>query len=374
MLPNGYYNEVELSKTIENELNNTNIKIYDHLKKDFIYPDKTKYSLNQNDFAHPVFKNMYNPSNREFSISAYQKNNRTRYKSFYNFINPYLFIETSNCVIQNNERIYFEVNEIYDTKLSEFASKHFNREITTRILPTYTYSLRLISPLPDNFVNDDMKYNKIYETLDNLLEQIKMNPYEMKNSFTNLNTKLKNIGIALINKYNNSNILQTDGTILEKKGIPCLLNKFELCLCITNIHFTMESYKFGRVCKILDKTSNQQGNFNVTFQMSGDTSQSFPFYIGDIIYSLESKQFYCVVPNEWGIYMDVPEIAQIHNSLPTNDIIRGGYINYLCLLYKYTNNLYLFQVINDFNLHKYNQFKKKKKRSSMENLVYSRRV
>ena len=116
----------------------------------------------------------------------------------------------------------------------------------------------------------------------------------------------------------------------------------------------------ARVCKIDNATSNQQGNFNITFQMSGDTSQSFPFYIGDIIYSLESKQFFCVVPNEWGMYMDVPEIAAIHNSLPTNDIIRAGYINYLCLLYQYTNKLYLFQLMNDFNLHQYNQINKYK--------------
>lgn len=361
ILPNGYYNEVELSKAIQNELNNIDIKIYDHIKKDFIYPDVNKYSLNITDYSQPVFKNTYNPSNREFTISAFKKTNRKKYKAYFNSINPYLFIQSSCCAIQNNEKIFFDVNEIYDTKLTDFTLKYFNKEMTTRILPTYTYALRLISPIPDDFLNDDNNNPKIYETLDNLLDQIKMNPFEINNSFPNLNTKLKNIGIALINKYNNSNILQTDGTILEKKGVSCLLNKFELCLCITNIHFSMETYKFGRVCKIHNKTSNQQGNFNVTFQMSGDTSQSFPFYIGDIIYSLESKQFFCVVPNEWGMYMDVPQIALIHNSLPTNDIIRGGYINYLCILYQYTYKVYLFQLINDFNLHQYNQINKYKK-------------
>ena len=359
MLPNGLYNESDLSQTIENQLNTTKLKIYDHVKKNFVFLDHNKTSLNLTDFSEPVFKNVYNPSTREFSISAYKKNNRTIYNAFYNTINPYLFIVVNNSIIQNNERIYFNAGEVFDTKLSGFP-KYFNKEITTRILPTYTYSLRLISPISDDFLNNDTNKEKIYETLDNLLEQIKINPFEIKTSFTNLNTNLKNIGIALINKYNNSNILQSDGTIIEKKGVPCLLNKYELCLCITNIHFSMESYKFGRVCTIYDKTSNKRGNFDVTFQMSGDTSQSFPFYIGDIIYSLESKQFFCIVPNEWGMYMDIPEIARIHNSLPTNDIIRGGYINYISFLYENTNGarLDLFQMINEFNLHKYNQFKK----------------
>jgi len=357
MLPNGLYNESELSQTIENQLNTTKLKIYDHVKKDFVLADYNKTSLNLTEFSQPVFKNVYNPSTREFSISAYKQNNRTKYNAFYNRINPYLFIVANNSIIQNNERIYFNVGEVFDTKLSDFP-KYFNKEITTRILPTYTYALRLISPISDNFLNNDTTKEKIYETLDNLLEQIKINPFDLKTSFPNLNTNLKNIGIALINKYNNGNILQSDGTVIEKKGVSCLLNKYELCLCITNIHFNMESYKFGRVCKIYDKTSNNQGNFNVSFQMSGDTSQSFPFYIGDIIYSLESKQFYCIVPNEWGMYMDIPQIAELHNSLPTNDIIRAGYINYLSLLYSYTSRLDLFQMINEFNLHKYNQFSK----------------
>jgi hypothetical protein len=357
-LPNGYYNESELSKQIETELNNTDIKIFDYQKKDFINPDKNKNSLNINDFTHPIFKNTYNAANREFSISAYQKNNRTKYNAFFNSINPYLFLQFSNCIVQNNERLYFEVGDIYDSKLSGFASKYFNKEITTRILPTYKYALRLISPIPDNYIEKDVKSKQIYETLDKLLEQIKINPYEINTSFPNLNTKLKNIGTALINKYNNNFTLNQDGTINENKGVPCLLNRFELCICITNIHYSMESYKLGRVCKIDDNTSNKQGNFNVRFQMSGDNSHSFPFYIGDIIYSLDTKQFFCIVPNEWGMFMEYPQIAKIHNTLPSNDIIRSGYINYLSILYKYTQKIYLFQLINDYNLHKFNQFRK----------------
>lgn len=350
-LTNGYYNDLELTDLIEDKFNSINIKKYDHIKKDFVVNDKNKNILNEPNYNESIFKKKYNSSTREFSISAYQKNNILKYRAFYNIINPYLFIQSNNC-IQNNERIFIEVNDIIDKDLIEITNKYFNDEITARILPTYTYSLRLISPVPNT---SELKYNKIYENIDNLLNQINLNAYQYVTSFPNLNTKLKNIGIALINNYNNSYVLNSEGEILEKKGIACLLNDFELCICITNINTNMESYKLGRVVKISDKTSNSQGNFKVRFQMTGNTSQSFPFYIGDIIYSIESKQIFCIVPNEWGTYMDNEEIRKIHNSLPSKDIIRNGYINYLKYLYLNSGDFYLLDNINDFNLNKYNQ-------------------
>mgnify|MGYP000144296401 CR=1 FL=1 len=67
------------------------------------------------------------------------------------------------------------------------------------------------------------------------------------------------------------------------------------------------------------------------------------------------KQIFCIVPNEWGTYMDNEEIRKIHNSLPSKDIIRNGYINYLKYLYLNSGDFYLLDNINDFNLNKYNQ-------------------
>jgi hypothetical protein len=365
-LNNGNYNETTLLAEMENKLNTIQYKEYNYFKKEFIETNLAKNILNNPDYTLPVFKTNYNPTNREFTLSRYNKTNRNRYTAYYNRLNPFIFFNQHNTIIQNNERVFFDVVKINNTAYSEIANNAFRKEVTTRVMPTYTYSLRLMSPVAET----ENKYKQITNSIDALLEEIKLTPFEVKNRLINLTTKLNKMGEALINIYNNSYSFDTTtGTIKNNNGFPNPLDKFELCICINNIYFTHESYKIGRVCKIFDQTANEQGNFRVRFQMTGETEQSFPFTMGDILYSLDSRCYFCVVPNEWGMYMEYPEIARIHNTLPTRDIIRSGYLNYITLLASITGKLFLSEIISQYNLSSVSQYQNQNVNNTLSNQI-----
>jgi hypothetical protein len=361
-LNSGSYNDDTFDQNIYSKMNSNKLKEYNYFNKDFIDSGQNK-TINDPNYFYPRFVTFFNKTTKQYDITYYKEYSYQKYSAYYNKINKYVYFKVLGNKFQNNQRVYLEKKSINNANY-QILDIILNLEYTIRILPTYTYSMRLISP-SDN-ANYNTSINNIKSTLEELLDNIKTNPYEYTKDLSNLNTRINTYMMPLINENKNSYVFKDGKYVLdENKEIP--LNDSELVICVSNIGFSNDSYKLGRAVKFIDKTPNDYGNYKVKFQMTGETNTCFPFTIGDILYGIDSKSLFCIVPNEWGWLLDTDinpnetwkyNVQILHTRLPTPDIIKLGYINYISLLNTLTEYRFNFlkNSINDFNLQTSNQF------------------
>ncbi len=352
-LENGIYTNLSFVAAIENKLNNVAFMEFNYLKKTLETINLNKKRLNDPNYEQPRFKVIYNETTKNININSYGQKNVQNYKMLYDPINPYLFFKINNNKFENNTVIYIEViKDFSQNNLTSNIIPKFNTEYTTRILPVFEYQVRIISPVQDlQYVktvheNDRIIPNNIYD----ILSQISISPFLFRTNFPEKHDKMKYVGQSLKNIFGNNNSYVGSGKIAFNSGVPCSFITDELVMVINNLYYNYEDYKIGRIVKILDETSNAKGNYGIRIQMSGNTNVSHPFYIGDIIYGVSSRVIACVVPFEWGSLTEYPDLAQLHSGLPTEDIIRYGYKNYLKLLYNASKRQYLLDYINNYSM------------------------
>jgi len=352
-IENGDYNNITLVNKIESELNKTNYLQFDYLKKTLDINDTNIKKINEPNYEEPRFKVLFNETTKKIQINSYKILNRLKYKAQYNPINPYIYFKIGNAKIENNKRIFIEVlRDAANNNITNELTKQLNKEFTTRILPIFEYEIRIISPVPDlQYINNiDEKNRIIPNSIIDILREISINPFQFRSSYPGLNDKMRFVGQSLKNIFNNSNSYTGNGNIAFNAGVPCAFNEDELVIVINNIYYNYEVYKIGRIVQIMDTTSNYKGNHQIRIQLSGETEVSQPIFIGDILYGITSQTIGCVVPYEWGILSEYPELAQLHAGLPTEDIIRLGYKNYLKLLYNVSHRDYLLEYIHKYSL------------------------
>jgi len=374
-LSNGYYTDEEFINEIETKLNQTKYVNYDYYQKILKTGDLSNIQINNPNYQKYRFKVLYKKTTKENEIKSYKVINTVVYSAIYNPITPFIFFIVEGATIDNNNRIYIEVlRDVSNNSLTNEVVKMLNREFTARVLPIYKYQVRIISPVLNlQDINNISNKNRILpNNISNILDQIKMSPFNFRSLYPNLNDKMKYVGQSLINMYNNSNSYTGNGNIRNNFGIPCNFVEHELVIVIDNIYFNYESYKIGRITKIVDSTSNDKGNYGIYIQICGQTEVSHPIYIGDIIYALTSDTIGCIVPYEWGSLNEFPEINELHNNLPSEDIIRLGYKNYIKYLYKFSKKKYLLEYIQDYSLQSfihYNPFYQNNNNSNLYNIL-----
>jgi hypothetical protein len=352
-LDSGNYNNITFVNKLEESLNNINYVKFNYLKKTLESRDFTNTKINHPNYQQPRFKVLYNDTTKNIEIKSYKILNNLFYKAYYNPISPYIYFVIKNTSIENNKRIYIEVlRDAANNNITNEVVKKLNIELTTRILPIFEYEVRMISPVPDlqyistvSCENIDIPNNII-----DILRQISLNPFHFRTNYTSFSEKMKYVGQSLKNLYNNSYSYTGGGTIKNNTGVPCNFIENELVIVINNLYYNYETYKIGRIINIKDKTSNNKGNYKLNIQLCGETAVSQPIYIGDIIYGIDSETIACIVPYEWGSLTEFTDIARLHSRLPTEDIIRLGYKNYLKLLYKYSNRQYILDYIQNYSL------------------------
>jgi len=358
-LSNGNYTNETLISQIETQLNNNVYANYDYYQKVLKVGDINNMQINNPNFEIYRFKVLFDNTTKKNEIKSYKVLNNIEFTAIYNPITPFIFFIIKSANIINNKRLYIEVlRDVANNSISNEIAKRLNKEFTTRILPIFKYEIRIINPVIDlqNMNNISNKDRIIPENITNILDQIKLSPFNFRANYPGLNEKMRYIGQTLINMYNNSNTYVGNGNISNNVGIPCNFQENELVLVIDNIYFNYESYKIGRIIKIDDKTSNYKGNYSIRIQLCGETEVSQPIYIGDVIYGFRSDTIGCIVPYEWGTLNEYPEINELHNSLPTEDIIKLGYKNYLKYLYKFSKKEYLLNFINEYSLEAFNHY------------------
>jgi hypothetical protein len=352
-LENGDYDNITLVTKIETQLNKTSYLQFDYLKKTLDINDNNIKKINEPNYEEPRFKVIFNETTKKIEINSYKILNRLTYKAQYNAINPFIYFKIGNAKIEHNKRIFIEVlRDAANSNITNEITKLLNKEFTTRILPIFEYEIRIISPVPDlQYIdNVDEKERIIPNSIIDILRQISINPFQFRSSYPGLTEKMRFVGQTLKNIFSNSNSYTGNGNIAFNAGIPCAFKEDELVIVINNIYYNYEVYKIGRIVKIVDTTSNYKGNYQIMIQLSGETEVSQPIFIGDILYGLTSQTIGCVVPYEWGILTEYPELAQLHAGLPTEDIIRLGYKNYLKLLYNASHREYLLDYIHKYSL------------------------
>lgn len=348
-IDNGYYDDIEFINILEKKLNNIDFQKFNYFKKQLEVVDITNELINNPDYMKTEFKIFLDSNTKKLDIKCFKKKYYQNYNIIYdnNSINPYLYININNSIIQNNQKLFIKLNKILNENIVPVKFKELiANELTVRILPTYQYNIRIMYPM--NIDKTNLQYEPFINDIEALLRKTNLNPNSFRKDYPNLRGNSNYSGVSLLNRYSNSN--QTIGIINN-------IDLYESCIVINNIYYQYESYKIGRVTRIIDKYSNKNGNYTIDISMSGDTKISHPFFIGDIVYFFNSKTIAMIVPYEWGMFMEYPEINKIHNQLPTYDIIRLGYKNYLKLLYQYTNKQYLLDMINTFNLQSYHFYK-----------------
>ena len=348
-IDNGYYSDIEFINILEKKLNNIDYQKFNYFKKQLEIVDITNELINNPDYMKTEFKIFFDSNTKKLDIKCFKKKYYQNYKLIYdnNSINPYLYININNSIIQNNQKLFIKINKILNENIvPEKVKNLFGNELTVRILPTYQYNIRIM--YPNNIDKTNLQYEPFINDIEALLRKTSLNPNSFRKDYPNLRGNSKYSGISLLNKYSNSN--QTTGVINN-------IELYESCIVINNIYYQYETYKIGRITRIIDKYLNKNGNYTIDISMSGETKISHPFFVGDIVYFFNSKIIAMIVPYEWGMFMEYPEINKIHNQLPTYDIIRLGYKNYLKLLYQYTNKQYLLDMINTFNLQSYHFYK-----------------
>lgn len=347
-LQEGLYDNLSFVKEIETKLNQTQYQKYNYFKKEFEKRDINKEKIDNPNLTEPVFKVKYSDIVKNININCYKKIIQKHYTLAHEPINSYIYIKLANSPIQNNQRVYIDVIEnISGTHDANHVAEKLNREFTARILPVYSYQLRVIYPVyPKNSFPGKSKLEEMLLDISKFYNDYNKNKFE----------SFKYSGQALINEFNNAyQYNEKDEKINFRPGVNCPFIDDELVVVINSIHFQHNSYKLGRLVTIIDKTANSQGNFNLHIQLTGMTNVSLPFYIGDIIYGFKSKTIAMVVPNEWGMFMEYPEVTHLHNMLPTNDLIRLGYKNYIKFLYKHTKKRTLLETLNSYNLQSFNE-------------------
>jgi len=358
-LSNGNYTNETLISQIETQLNNNIYANYDYYQKVLKAGDINNLQINNPNFETYRFKVLYDSTTKKNEIKSYKVLNNIEFTAIYNPITPFIFFIIKSANVINNNRLYIEVlRDVANNSITNEVAKRLNKEFTTRILPIFKYEIRIINPVIDlqNINNISNKNRIIPENITNILDQIKLSPFNFRANYPGLNEKMRYIGQTLINMYNNNNTYVGNGNISNNAGIPCNFIENELVIVIDNIYFNYESYKIGRIIRIDDKTSNYKGNYSINIQLCGETEVSQPIFIGDVIYGFRSDTIGCVVPYEWGTLNEYPEIKELHNCLPTEDIIKLGYKNYLKYLYKYSNKEYLLNYINEYSLEAFNHY------------------
>jgi hypothetical protein len=352
-LDSGSYNNFTFVNKLEERLNNINYQNFNYLKKTLETRDFTNTKINHPNYQQPRFKVLYNDTTKNIEIKSYKIVNSLFYKAYYNPISPYLYFVIKNTSIENNKRIYIEVlRDVANNNITNEVVKRLNIELTTRILSIFEYEVRIISPVPDlQYINtvSGENINIPYNVID-ILRQTSLNPFHFRTNYPSFSEKMKYVGQTLKNMYNNSNSYTGGGSIKNNPGVPCNFIENELVIVINNLYYNYETYKIGRIINIKDKTSNNKGNYRLNIQLCGETKVSQPIFIGDIIYGTESETIACIVPYEWGSLTEFSDIARLHSGLPTEDIIRLGYKNYLKLLYKYSKRQYILDYIQNYSL------------------------
>lgn len=352
-LENGIYTNNSFVSAIENKLNKTSFLEFNYFKKSLDVINLNKKKLNEPNYQQPRFKINYDDTTKNININSYSIKNCLIYQAIYNPINPYLYFKVRNGKFENNKILFIEViKDLTNNKLTNEISSNLNKEFTTRILPIFEYQVRIISPVPDlQYIKtvqekDRIIPNNIYD----ILSQISLLPFQFRSRYPESHEKMRYVGQTLKNIFGNNNSYAGSGKIVFNSGVPCGLMEDELVMVINNLYYSYEDYKIGRIVRITDKTSNEKGNYGMRIQMSGETNVSNPIFIGDIIYGLTSKVIACIVPYEWGSLTEFPKLAELHSGLPTEDIIRYGYKNYLKLLYNFTQRQYLLEYINNYSM------------------------
>ena len=351
-LDSGNYNNITFVNKLEESLNNINYVKFNYLKKTLDSRDFTNTKINHPNYQQPRFKVLYNDTTKNIEIKSYKIANNLFYKAYYNPISPYLYFVIKNTSIENNKRIYIEVlRDAANNNITNEVVKKLNIELTTRILPIFEYEVRVISPVPDlQYIKSVSSENiDIPNNVIDILRQISLNPFHFRTNYPSFSEKMKYVGQTLKNMYNNSYSYTGGGTIKNNTGVSCNFIENELVIVINNLYYNYETYKIGRIINIKDKTSNNKGNYKLNIQLCGETAVSQPIFIGDIIYGIDSETIACIVPYEWGSLTEYPEIARLHSRLPTEDIIRLGYKNYLKLLYKHSNCQYILDYIQNYS-------------------------
>lgn len=353
-IDNGYYDDIQFINVLEKKLNNINYQKFNYFKKQLEEVNITNELINNPDYMKTEFKVFLDTNTKKLDIKCFKKMNHSNYNIIFDSINPYLFININNSVVQNNQRLFIKLNKtINSSNVPIKLTDTFANELSVRILPTFQYSIRIMYPI--NIDKTNLQYEPLINDIEALLRKTSFNPNLFRRDYPNLRGNSNYSGISLLNQFNNSYSYTND--VIFNSGIINNIELFETCIVINNVYYQYESYKMGRITKITDKFSNKNGNYRINIQMTGDTKISHPFFVGDIVYFFNSKIIAMIVPNEWGMFMEYPEITKIHNQLPTYDIIRSGYKNYLKLLYQYTNKQYLLDMINKFNLQSFNFYK-----------------
>lgn len=352
-LENGIYTNLTFVESIEKKLNNVAFMEFNYLKKTLETINLNKKRLNDPNYEQPRFKVIYNETTKNININSYGTKNVQKYKLLYDPINPFLFFKINNNKFENNTVIYIEV--IKDNAQNNITSNiipKFNTEYTTRILPVFEYQVRIVAPVQDlQYVKTVPEKDRIIpNNIFDILSQISLSPFQFRSNFPEKHDKMKYVGQSLKNIFGNNNSYVGSGKIVFNSGVPCSFITDELVMVISNLYYNYEDYKIGRIVKIVDETSNAKGNYGLRIQISGTTNVSHPFYIGDIIYGINSRVIACVVPFEWGSLTEYPDLAQLHAGLPTEDIIRYGYKNYLKLLYNASKRQYLLDYINNYGM------------------------
>jgi len=358
-LDNGYYTDDKFVEELNKKLNNIQYLEYNYYRKQVEYIDDTNIQVNNANYEKNRFKTIYNNTTREIDIRCYKVLNRLFYTAYYNPISPYIYFKIENANIENNVRIYIEVlRDAANNNYTNTIKTQLDREFTTRILPIFNYELRVISPLPtDDFIETiPLNIRKDLDSAKALLSKIGLEPFNYRKDYPNLTKNRRNAGQMLKNVYSNSWSYVSGGKTMFNPGVPMPFHEDELVLLINNVYYNLEQYKLGRVVNINNKVSNEHGNYNVYIQMVGDTKVSHPFWIGDIIYGLESGAIAMVVPYEWGMLTEYPEIAQLHSGLPSVDTIKMGYKNYIKYLFKYSGRTYLLDYLQKYNLQAFNEY------------------
>lgn len=356
-IDNGHYTNEEFANALETKMNEVEYQQYNYFKKTLEYFDATNQVLNDASFRENKFKVSYNNTTSQIDIGCYSILNRRYYTAYYDPITPYLYFKIDNNNIENNNRVFVEVvKDVEQSSLSSTVAEKLNTTFTSRILPIFNYEIRTIIPSINNIEQIKPEVRNDVQSIQSLLTKISLQPFNFRKNYPNMTSSLSNAGQMLYNIYNNTNSYVGDGRTVNNIGINNPFSEDEVVIIITNIYHSYEPYKIGRMVNIHDKTSNKGGNYNVDIQMIGDNKVSFPFFIGDIIYGMNSGAIAMIVPYEWGMFPEVPELARIHATLPSNDIIRLGNKNYLKLLFKYTGKQYLLDMINDYNMVHYSQY------------------
>lgn len=360
-LKNGYYNDTSFIRELTTQLNDVKYKHFNYMKGIFETTEATNRLIGDANYEEPVFKVVSNNTTREIDIALYKRSNRKHYTAFYNPMIPYIYFRVDNATIENNRRIFIEVDtSSANTNISPTVltvlSNNLNKEITTRSLPVFHYQFRVLYPMQSlstilNSVPAELRKN--ITSIQSLLYRISLQPFRFRVNYPNTTNEISYAGQMLRNLYNNGHQYVGFGKSLFNAGVPCPFQENEPLLVLNSLYYSHEHYKFARISSIVDSISNSNGNYGVNVQMTGSTRTTHPFLIGDIVFGMNSKAIAMIVPYTWGSLTEFPQIADIHSGLPSEDTLKLGFKNYIKFLYKHSGKPYLLDMIRDYNYQAY---------------------